>query len=179
MCPQLPSVLYCNHLPCDETGLGLILSRICARHVEGREEIEHPILVDQLHPLCVQPHKMGAVLPAVAANAVIHAEEIRIGAVHTFSERYANFRHRATASTAKGKEIFADDVVVAALQGSVSLDKTEDAASHENVGAPVLRSLDLVQTLIHPIDAIATINHAYASVPIFAWPFFPAPSLPC
>jgi hypothetical protein len=136
-----------------------------AGQVQFWEQVKNPVLIDELNPLTVQPHKMGAVLPVAFPDALIHAKQVRVGAINTFAQGNADFRHREMAGTANGENVLADDVMFAFPQAGVVFDEAKNPASHENVGMCVVIGLDLLETLIHPIDTVSTIDHCEIKKP--------------
>jgi hypothetical protein len=64
-----------------------------AGHSDCGEQIEDCVLLDEVEAFRVQPDEMCAVFAAVAADAVIDAKQIRVGAIGAFPKRNTHFRN--------------------------------------------------------------------------------------
>lgn len=131
----------------------------CSGHSQGGKEVERLILIDKVRPFGAEPDEMRAVLAAIAAEAVLDAEQVGVCAICAFSKRNADFGHSNAAGVADGEEILAFDIVRATLQSSIALAEPVYAAAHEKVRACACVGLNLFEALIHPVDAIAAMNH--------------------
>jgi len=80
-----------------------------------------------------EAHKVRAVLPHFAAEALVDAEQVSVGAIDAFSQGDADFGHGDVASVADGEEVFALAVMRATLERRVPLAEPVYAASHEDV----------------------------------------------
>jgi hypothetical protein len=128
-------------------------------HSQGGKEVERLILIDQVRPFGVEPDEMRAILAVIAADAVLDAEQVGICAIRTFSKRNADLGYSNAARLADGEEILAFDIVRATIKSSIALAESVYAAAHEKVRACACVSLNLFEALIHPVDAIAAMNH--------------------
>ena len=125
----------------------------------GWKDVIDIAFVDQMHSLGMQSNEVCAVLAILIALAGFNAEQVGVGAVRTFTQRYTDFGDGDVAGTANGEEVLALPVMITAGQIFIVLDKTEDAAPHENVRVGIVISLDLLEAFIRPVDAIPTVNH--------------------
>ncbi len=130
-----------------------------ARHVQEREQVEYPVVIDEMCAFRVKPHEMGAELPAIASQAVVDAEEIRVGTVDALSERDTDFRNGETAGHADGEQVLALNVALAARQVGVVLDISEDAAPGEQMRVIAVIGFDLREAFIDPMNAVSTVDH--------------------
>ena len=132
-------------------------------HSHEREKVKHLVVVDQMDALGAEADEVRAVFATVFAHAVIHAEKIGVGAIHALSKGHADLRHYDVTGRANREQVFADDVVLAAFQGCVAFDEAEYPASHVDVRVGAVVFLDLLKTLVHPVDAVSAINHVIRS----------------
>jgi ribosomal protein S26 len=128
-------------------------------HSQRREEVEHFVVVDQVDALGAKTDEVRAVFAAVSAYAVVYAKKIGVGAVDALSQGHAHLRHGYVAGRADGKEIFADDVMCAALKSCVPLDKAEYSAPHVDMRVAGVVFFDLLKALVYPVYTVPTINH--------------------
>jgi len=128
---------------------------------QGRfgKQVENLAVVDNVHPFGIQTHEVRTVLAALAAFAGLHAIKIRVRAVDAFAKRDTGLGNRNAAGAANREKILALPVVFAVFEAFVILDKAENPAAHKNVRVFVMVSLDLLQALIHPVDAVSAVNH--------------------
>ena len=108
--------------------------------------------------LGVQPDEMGAILSALTADARFDAEQIRVGAVDAFSHRYTNLRDYDFTGTADCEQVLARGVLGAVLTFGFLL-RAVDAAAHEHMRMGAMIGFNLLQTFIHPVDTVFTIDH--------------------
>jgi hypothetical protein len=112
-----------------------------------------------MHSLGMQSDEVRTELATFVALAGFDTEQIRIGAVRAFAQRYADFGNGDMAGSADSEKILTLPIVFAARQILVVFKKAENSTTHKNMGMGAMIRLDLFQAFIDPIDAIPTINH--------------------
>jgi hypothetical protein len=115
---------------------------------------------------------MCAELSVVAADAVVDAKQIRVGAVDALSKGDAHLWDRDPARDTDRKKIFALNIVRATGQGTAVFNVPENPAAVEEVRVMTRVSLDLREALIDPIDAVSAVNHV-----LWVTPFSCAPTI--
>jgi hypothetical protein len=123
------------------------------------ENVKNLILLDEMHPLCVQANEVSAIFAILTAYAGFNAEKVRVCAIGAFSQRNTNFRNGYAAGTANRKKVFADRIILAVSAVIISLDRTVDSATHENVRIGFRVFFDLLEALIHPMNTVFTEEH--------------------
>ena len=101
---------------------------------------------------------MGAVLPIVAADAVVDAEQVRVGAVDALSQRHTNLGDDDVAGTADCKQVLTYNISRAALEIGF-LTQAEDPAAHEDMRMGIVIGFNVLQTFVHPVDTVFATNH--------------------
>ena len=129
-------------------------------YLYGWENVKNLILLDEMHPLCVQANEMSAIFATLPAHAGFNTEKIRVCAIGAFSQRNANFRNGYVAGIANRKKVFADHIILAVLAVIICLYRTVDSTTHENVRMVFRVFLDLLETLIHPMDTVFAEAHS-------------------
>jgi hypothetical protein len=145
-----------EHPSLQATGFLLLVSRW--RPYIG-ENVKNLILFDERQPLCVQANEVSAILAIFTAHAGFNTEKIRVYAIGAFSQRNTNFRNGYVAGIANRKKVFADHIILAVLAIVISLNRTVDSATHENVRMGFRVLFYLLEALIHPMDTVFAEEH--------------------
>jgi hypothetical protein len=67
------------------------------------EKVEHPVVVNEMHALCVKAYEVCAVFAVLLAFARFDAKQVSIGAIDAFSQRDAGFGNRDATFAADGE----------------------------------------------------------------------------
>ena len=137
----------------------------CSGHSYAGEQIEDLIDGYEVRPFCVQADKMSAVLPAVAAHAMVDAEQISVGTVDALPKRNTHLGDRDSTGGTQRKKVFALDKMRAAREGGAVFNVPEDPATVEEVGMTARVSLDLREAFVDPIDAVSAVYHYPVAIP--------------
>lgn len=111
----------------------------------------------------LQTDKMSAIFAAFTANAGINAKKVRVRTVHALTKRNAHLRDGDMTGIAQREEIGAFRVALAVLHGSRVLDETENPAPHKYMRRIISIRFDLIEALVHPVDAIFTVSHNHVA----------------
>jgi hypothetical protein len=151
--------------------IGLCWSRLRrSRHSDAGEQVKNLVVGDEVCTLGVQADEMRAELSVVAADAVVDAKQIRVGAVYALSKGDADLGDCDPTSDTDRKKVFALNIVRATGKGTAIFNIPENPAAVEEVRVMTRVSLDLREALIDPIDAVSAINHVLSVTPFSCAP---------
>lgn len=131
---------------------------IMAGHSDRGEKIEDLIFVHEVKALGAQTYKVGAILSVVAAQALIHAKQVRVRAVGAFSQGNAYLGNNNPAGAADDKEVFTYNIVIAVRQCGIAFHKSQEPATAEQVRTSPGIGLDLIEAFVYPMNAVSTVN---------------------
>lgn len=102
---------------------------------------------------------MSAVFTTVAPHAGVNAEQIRVRTIDAFTQGNTDFGDGRLTCIANGKKVAAPAVIFTGLSLIISVEVSEDAASHENMGLIPGVCLYLLQAFIDPVYTVFAVNH--------------------